>query len=311
MAARKVDKLVVKRTEAQHLDDRQVTIANALTRAAQGLSLAEKRLVMCAIATLDSRKETTPEKMPVTRITAAEYAELAEVDMRTAYEALKDAGKKLMTRMIRFYEPPAPGGRNKKPIEIDMRWVGEAHYRDAEGCIDLYWWWRVVPFLTGLKQQFTKYQLHQATALRSMYSWRMLELLSQFSDTGLLVISTDEFAHAMGASDKQRENFNNIRRLMIEPAVKELIEKDGWDITWEPIKRGRTVATLRFEFDTKQPKRIKPPAAQALPSLASPAAQPPAFVPEPPKPRTPEQRAKAREALEAAKKAARGKAEQL
>jgi plasmid replication initiation protein len=35
---------------------------------------------------------------------------------------------------------------------------------------------------------------------------------------------------------------------IFEPAVKELREKDGWLIDWTPIKTGRKVTTLRFEF---------------------------------------------------------------
>ncbi|WP_338333363.1 hypothetical protein [Acetobacter sp. LMG 32666] len=35
---------------------------------------------------------------------------------------------------------------------------------------------------------------------------------------------------------------------IIKPAVKELIEKDGWLIEWKPIKTDRRVSKLRFEF---------------------------------------------------------------
>jgi plasmid replication initiation protein len=35
---------------------------------------------------------------------------------------------------------------------------------------------------------------------------------------------------------------------MIEPAVKELTEKDGWLIQWEAVKAGRKVKAIRFTF---------------------------------------------------------------
>lgn len=292
----------------QEVATRRVTMDNALTRAAQGLTLAEKRLMMLAVSMIDSRQVVTVDNLVMTPITAAEYADLAQVDMRTAYEALKNACKKLYSRNIHFYEPANPKSRSKKPTEIDMRWVGEARYKNNEGLVELYWWPRLIPLLTNLKHQFTSYQLRQATALRSIYSWRLLELLSQFNDTGVLVIPIEEFTHAMDANEKQRADFAKVRTRMIEPAVKELIEKDGWDIAWQAIKRGRTVATLRFDFDTKQPKPKTAPRRQSPKAQA----QPPAITPtQPPVKRTAEQRAKAREALEAAKKAARGKAEQL
>ena len=33
-----------------------------------------------------------------------------------------------------------------------------------------------------------------------------------------------------------------------EPAVKELQDRDGWLIQWQPIKAGRKTAALRFNF---------------------------------------------------------------
>ena len=34
----------------------------------------------------------------------------------------------------------------------------------------------------------------------------------------------------------------------IEPAVKEIRQKDGLKVTWKPIKKGRTVVALEFKF---------------------------------------------------------------
>lgn len=61
--------------------DRWVTMSNALTRAGQGLSLSEKRIVMLAVSKLDSMKILKPgDVLPSVKITAAEYAETYEVD---------------------------------------------------------------------------------------------------------------------------------------------------------------------------------------------------------------------------------------
>jgi plasmid replication initiation protein len=52
----------------------------------------------------------------------------------------------------------------------------------------------------------------------------------------------------MDATEKQRADFAKLRTKIIEPAVKELIEKDGWLINWEAIKAGRKVKSVRFTF---------------------------------------------------------------
>jgi plasmid replication initiation protein len=70
----------------------------------------------------------------------------------------------------------------------------------------------------------------------------------RFESTGWDEYTIEDFTESMDATEKQKSNFNNIKRRMIEPAVKELTEKDGWLIEWRPIKAGRKVKALRFEF---------------------------------------------------------------
>lgn len=224
-----------------------ITMSNALTRAGHGLTLAEKRIVFIAVAKMDSRKPL-PSGQPlyISKITAVEYAELAECNMRTAYEALQDATKTLYNRSISFFEPAHK--RKGDLVKVQMRWVGEVRYHVGEGWVELYWWPNLLPHLTGLRQQFTSYQLKQASALRSCYSWKLMELLMRFESTGWAEYDIDDFAVSMDATEKQRANFNNIKRRIIEPAIKELQEKDGWLIAWQPIHAGRKVKALRFDF---------------------------------------------------------------
>ncbi len=236
--------------------ERWITMSNALTRAGHGLSLAEKRVVFIAISKMDSRKALHPDTaLTTSRITAAEYAELAECDMNTAYEALKDASKALYDRSITFFEA-AHKRKGKDMVKVYMRWVGKVKYHNSEGWTELWWWPEILPHLTGLRKQFTSYQLKQASALRSAYSWRLLELLTRFESTGWAEYDIEDFATSMDATEKQRENFNNIKRRIIEPAVKELQEKDGWKIDWQPIKGGRKVKAVRFTFERDPQGRL-------------------------------------------------------
>lgn len=242
-------------TAERSAGDRWVTMSNALTRAAHGLTLGEKRIIMAAVAKLDSLALLGPGQIvPTTKITAAEYAEIAKCESSAAYEALQTAAKNLYNRTIVMFEPSFKRGNRKigdKGTVTHMRWVGQAKYHEQEAWIELSWWYEVVPHLLGLKKNFTSYQLQQATALRSVYSWRILELLMRFKSTGKAEYTIEDFCTSMEATQKQRADFNNIRRRMIEPAIRELTEKDGWIINFDPIKSGRKVTSIRFEFTRK------------------------------------------------------------
>lgn len=234
-------------------DEHWVVMSNALTRAGHGLTLSEKRIVVLGISKLDRRSSPPAGVSPVAKVTAAEYAQQFGVDLRTAYEALQDGARALYNRSISFYEAaPKRNGRASKVTT--MRWVGRATYHDGEGWVELCFWHELVPHLIGLQKWFTQYQLHQVRALRSAYSWRLLELLERFREKkgdGWAEYEIEDFSIAMDATPKQREDFAKLRTKIIEPAVRELTEKDGWIIEWEAVKAGRKVKSVRFKFAHK------------------------------------------------------------
>jgi plasmid replication initiation protein len=57
-----------------------------------------------------------------------------------------------------------------------------------------------------------------------------------------------EFHEATEPSATARANFKELRLRVIEPAVKELREKNGLVLEWTPVKAGRKVIGLRFSF---------------------------------------------------------------
>jgi len=229
-----------------------ITLSNAVVNSAQTLTLSEKRLVMLAVSKIDSRMGRADSFRVVTKIRADEYAETFQVDTNTAYEQLKGAADHLYKRSVISKEIDARG----RPVITKMRWIGRVKYHTGEGWIEMAFHYEIVPHLFELKRRFTSYHLSQAQAFRSLNSWRLLEMLMQYKDTGWWEIDIDRFNDAMEATDIQRQNFNNIKRRIIEPAIKELAEKDGWSIAWTPIKAGRKVRALRFEFRRGTQERL-------------------------------------------------------
>lgn len=255
----RMTKAELKKKEALQyvVNDSTITMSNALARAGHRLTLAEKRIVMLAVSKLNPLKTVPRGDVPCTRIDASEYADTFGVDMDTAYNQLQSAAKHLYDRSIMFFEPAHKrGGKPIKPAKSIMRWVGRATYNEGEAWVELAWWPEILPHLMGIKKQFTEYQLKQVNALRSIHSWRLLELLMRFRATGWAEYTIEDFCASMEATEKQRADFGKIRTQIIEPAIKELIEKDGWLIEWNPIKAGRRVKAVRFEFSRDSRQRI-------------------------------------------------------
>nr|WP_290430189.1 replication initiation protein [Shigella sonnei] len=183
------------------------------------------------------------------RITAQEYANTFGMPLKQAYSQLKEASENFFNRYIRFKL------NEVSEIDVDVwkiRWLGAYKYNDGEANVLLHFTPQVMPYLCELEDNFTKYQLSQACALRSVHSWRLLELFEQMNtnkeNNGWLSISLEDFHHAMESPDSYKTTFGLLRKYMIEPAVKELTEKDHWMIDWKPIKKGRKVVRLEFWF---------------------------------------------------------------
>jgi len=230
----------------QPLAELQVNMSNALTRAAHGLSLAEKRIIASCIAKTDQVPNMTQVRQRgawLVRLSAADYAETFGLDLDTAYTQLHSASENLFKRYIRTTR------KTRKGIEeYRFVWVGGVRYHHGEGWVELDWFHEVVPHLFGLRAEFTSYKLKQASALRSSYSWRLFELLQSWKDTGRYQPTIEEFCRAMDVPEKYTKDFGDIRRRVIEPAVSELIQKNNMLITWTTQNAGRKVIGLDFKF---------------------------------------------------------------
>ena len=224
---------------ATTVDHHLVVKSNLLVRASYRLNLNEQRLVLLAVAGLSSaRPGIKPGLNQVTgiRISAAEFAEAWKIPPKEAYHALKQATNELFHEVITEIN----GKRTDK-----MRWVSSVSYHDGEAWAMLSFSPEVTPHLTSIRQKFTEYRLGHVANLRSSYAIRIFEWCMQFDDTGWMQISLDEIAKRL---DVGYTRYVDIRRYIIEPAIKELKAKSNLEIDWTPIKEGRSVKAIRFTF---------------------------------------------------------------
>lgn len=213
-----------------------VTKHNSLVEASYKLTLNEQRLVLLCIARLDTRKPLPKENL--FSITAKEFAETFGIEEKHAYEALDEAASALYERDIRTYD-----GKYRERF----RWVCGVKYHDNEGKVTLGFSNWITPYLTMLHERFSSYKLKQISGLKSVYSIRLLEFLTQFKATGKLLIELDRFKDRLDLKNEYKRFFD-LKRRVIEPAVKELKEKSNLLIEWRPIKCGKTVKQLEFIF---------------------------------------------------------------
>ena len=267
-----MSKLPARKTDK---DSEQVSMSNALTRAAQRLLLSEKRLIALGIAVTDQKTKAKDGRGWVVRIHASLYAEKFDVSLDSAYTQLRSASKKLYTREVSSVWQHK--GHYDDTVEFNFRWVSSVKYFKKEGCVELDFTPAIAPYLLDLRDKFTTYKLKQTVALQSIYAWRLYEvLLSYASQQKEKEFDFYEFALLMDAPGSCLKDFGALRRVVIEPAVKEInaksdlkvleFEKDkkGNPVFFEAIKKGKRVSGIKFYFkkDDQLKMNLPKPAAK-------------------------------------------------
>lgn len=230
------------------LPERFVNMSNAVARSAQGLGLVEKRIIALGLAKTDSVPSADLVKASregwKVRFSAAEYAESYELSLDSAYEQMKEAGDQFLKKTIRRLEKDHKG----RTIEHKYNWLTGTTYHHGEGWVEIRFSFEVAPHLLGLRAKFTSYKLKQASALRSVYSWRLFECLQSWQSKGRWVVDVEDFNAIMEVPESLKKDFGQLRRRVIEPAIKELREKDNMEINLDLVKAGRKVTGLCFTF---------------------------------------------------------------
>ncbi|WP_158898425.1 replication initiation protein [Burkholderia sp. L27(2015)] len=249
--------------------DQSVVIKNELVRRVQKMKLSEKRLLALAIAKCNPKPKILLDKAvrldPHTgiapgwsvKVTTQEFMEAyPQIDSKHAYTDLKTAAENLYECSVEWDTFEIDRGK-KIPVRKSIRWIYEKVNTTTPGWVEIKFSPSIAPYLLGISDEFTKYKLKHAADLRSVYSWRMLEMMAQYRGTGLITIKYDEFCEAMGAPDSCVKDAGQLRRRVIEPAIKELREKNGIAIEWEPTKPGgRKVTGFKFRFEPDPQGRL-------------------------------------------------------
>lgn len=223
--------------------------ANALIEASYRLSLYEQRIVLACISQVRRDEPLTDQQLYT--VTAQQIADMAGVGLKTAYRHLKEASERLFDRRVTLHE--APNGEGRPAVRL-TRWVQTIEYRENEGVVALRFGTDMVPYLSQLSAQFTRYALADVASMTSVHGIRLYELLCQWRDNGQREVSLKWLREALQLGE-QYPNIRDLKRRVIEPAVDQINEHSPLWVKWDQRKTGRRVSHLVFTFGQKQPHK--------------------------------------------------------
>ena len=226
---------------------------NALINASYNLDLVEQRLILLAIVEARESGKGINANNPLA-VHADSYINQFNVARQTAYQALKDASKDLFARQFSYQEVNKRGNIEN----VLSSWVSEIRYIDAEATVKLIFAPAIVPLITKLEEQFTKYELQQVSHLSSAYAVRLYELLIAWRSTGQTpTIELEEFRKRIGVLDEEYTRMGNFKDRVLHPAIAQINEHTDISVKYEQHKKGRSIYGFSFSF--KQKKNINNP----------------------------------------------------
>ena len=225
--------------------------SNALVEAAYRLSVQEQRIVLACISQVKRNEPVTDEVMY--SVTAEEIATMAGVPIESSYNQLKEAALRLKRREVRLTQEP--NGKGKRPSVMITGWVQTIIYREGEGRVELRFTKDMLPYLTELTKQFTKYALADVAKMDSTHAIRLYELLMQWDSIGQREIEIDQLREWFQLEGRY-PSIKDFKLRVLDPAVTQINEHSPLQVEWAQRKTGRKVTHLSFSFGPK--KRAKP-----------------------------------------------------
>jgi plasmid replication initiation protein len=174
-------------------------------------------------------------------LTAKEFSQAFGVDLNTAYGVLKRASNKLARTAITLEKPEL--------FEIwDIPVCEISKYNTKDGSITVTFSNHIMPYLAQVRKKFVLYNLKEIANFGSLYSTRLYELIQEFKDTGYIIKSVTQLREVF-AVGKKFPDYNNFKRFTFAHAVDEINSQyPTMKLSFEELKEGRKVVSIRFEF---------------------------------------------------------------
>ena len=234
--------------DKKHYPKDWVVLQNRVVECYRSMSLDEKRLFIMATPLARTTKVSSNDPI---FISSSDFARECGVDLSTAYTALEMASDRLFTR---FFGYTAENGDRVK-----MRWVNKVIYKAGQGGSELYFSDEVLLLLREFDalNPYTKYKKEVVLRLKKDYSLDFYHLAKKHQTMGGFQISLDELFEQLGLPESYRR-IGNLKDRVIKPSLEEITANTDIDLSYENVKRGRSVVGFKFTVKEKpKPKVIE------------------------------------------------------
>lgn len=235
--------------------------SNTLIEASINLTTVEARILDLVFSDISSVPEVERDAyiqlddMNEFKVYVADYIKAYEsCELNNAYSTMKEASERLFSRYFTYYKESE---NFKEALEVHKtRWVYDIGYADNQAYITVKLNPIVIAMVGKLKTCFTQYNITHKAGLNGQYAYRLYDMCKQWQNKKYATeISLIELRQRFGLEEEQYKTMSNFKRVVLEPAVKQINESLASDITikYEQKKVGKVITAFIFKVKAKKP----------------------------------------------------------
>lgn len=230
----------------KYADTEVATQHNKLINSQQSLSLIQKRIFYLAAKQIKKGDKDYKRYY-------VDLADLVPGTSQDVYHRVSNELRDLMQNLVKL-----TGEVNGKESDIWLQLISKVEHIKGTGQIYVDLHPDIRDMLLGLNGYFTKVPAVELIACRSIYGQRLYELLYQFSDTGIRLMTVEELREILNLQNKYK-NFSHFRRRVLKQAQKDVAEHTNMEFTWDEIKakKGRKIERLIFDIEVSDPEQTE------------------------------------------------------
>ena len=220
---------------------------NAIINAEYELTLFEQRVLLSCISKINSMNKLSSNDL--FEVSVEDIADLiSTTDKGSIYTHLNSTVKRLAERWLVIDYPLDDNEVKQKRT----RWISGIDYMKREGVIRLTFAPGIIPYLSELTKNFTQYKLDSVVLFKSIYSFRLYEMLVMWGVKGEKTVQIEWLREKMQLLDKYK-NASDFKKWVIDVAVDEINRlSNSVVVSYESIKRGRSIAAFKFSYTIKK-----------------------------------------------------------
>lgn len=209
----------------------------------KGMSLDEKRLLVLLSPIVRTTKIKEGESV---FLSADEYARECAISHTRAYEGLSDASERLVRRYFSYTTDDG-----KKTV---ANWILRSTY--DEGGVDVFFTNEVLAMLQIFDKlnPYTRYKKEIILKLKGDYAFEIYHIAKQSEGLGKTDIPLDDLKTNLSVP-KSYHDLSNLKKRVLDPSCDEISKNTDINLSYETVKRGRSVVAIRFIIENKTPKK--------------------------------------------------------